>query len=198
VIGTHKASDETPRDRVLADSELATIWCAASESDYGRIVRLLILTGCRRDEIGALRWSEVDLDAAVIALPGSRTKNGKPHIVPLSEKGVMTLRAVPVREGRDLVFGSGKGGYSGYSRSKEALDAIVKLATPWTIHDLRRTVRTGLGKLGVQPHIAEAVINHLPAQLVRTYDVNAYEAEKRAALDQWAAHIRVNVARITK
>ena len=68
---------------------------------------------------------------------------------------------------------------------------------PWTVHDLRRTVRTGLGELGVQPHIAEAVINHVPPKLIRTYDRNTYAAEKRDALDKWAAHLKVAVAQAT-
>lgn len=75
-----------------------------------------------------------------------------------------------------------------------ALDAAAKLKEEWTLHDIRRTVRTGLGKLGVAPHIAEAVLNHLPAKLIRTYDRNTYENEKRAALDAWASHIRVAIA----
>ena len=73
----------------------------------------------------------------------------------------------------------------------------MKLKEPWTVHDLRRTVRTGLGKLGIQPHIAEATLNHLPPKLIRTYDRNSYEAEKRTALDQWATHLKTIVAQAT-
>ena len=88
VIGTNKAAEEKTRDRVLSDAELAKIWKAAPDNGYGRIVRLLMLTAQRRDEIGALRWSEIqfadDPKKALIALPGERTKNGRPHDVPLS------------------------------------------------------------------------------------------------------------------
>ena len=88
------------------------------------------------------------------------------------------------------MFGSGEGGYSGWSRSKRNLDKLVRTKKPWTVHDLRRTGRTGLGILGVvAPHVAEAVLNHLPPKLVRTYDKNKYEREKREALDLWAAHL---------
>ena len=73
----------------------------------------------------------------------------------------------------------------------------MNLKEPWTVHDLRRTVRTGLGKLGVAPHIAEATLNHLPPKLIRTYDRNKYEAEKRSALDQWATHLKTIVAQAT-
>jgi hypothetical protein len=99
------------------------------------------------------------------------------------------LEAIDAREGRELIFGSGKGGYSGWSKSKAEMDEVVKLKKPWTLHDLRRTGRTGLGILGVAPHIAEAVLNHLPPKLMRTYDKNKYEREKREALDLWAAHL---------
>jgi hypothetical protein len=88
----------------------------------------------------------------------------------------------------------GEGGFFSWSKSKVALDAAAKLTEEWTLHDIRRTVRTGLGRLGVAPHVAEAVLNHLPAKLIRTYDRNTYEPEKRAALDAWANHIRVAIA----
>jgi integrase len=109
--------------------------------------------------------------------------------VPLSDAAMEILESVEQREGRELLFGSGKGGYSGWSKSKEQMDEAVKIKKPWTLHDLRRTGRTGLGILGVAPHVAEAVLNHLPAKLIRTYDTNDYHAEKRAALDLWAAHL---------
>jgi hypothetical protein len=107
------------------------------------------------------------------------------------------VKQIPRRATRDLVFGVGKGGYSGWSKSKAELDKAAKLKEPWTLHDLRRTVRTGLGKLGVQPHVAEAVLNHLPPKLIRTYDRNTYEAEKRDALDKWASHVKVAIAQAT-
>jgi hypothetical protein len=99
------------------------------------------------------------------------------------------LESIKAREGRPLVFGSGEGGFSGWSKAKKQFDEAVRVKTPWTLHDLRRTGRTGLGILGVAPHIAEAVLNHLPPKLVRTYDRNAYEREKREALDLWTAHL---------
>jgi integrase len=188
VIGTNKASNNPPRNRVLSDAELATIWNGLPSNDYGAIVRLLILTGCRREEIGALRWSEVDLEAKTITIPASRTKNHTEHVVPLSDLALNILRGRHRIIGRNLVFGRSSTGFLAFSESKRDLDQAVPL-DPWTIHDLRRTVRTGLGRLGIAPHIAEAVMNHLPAKLIRTYDVNKYEAEKRAALDAWASHI---------
>ncbi len=142
-------------------------------------------------------WSEVDLEARTITLPKERTKNGQAHVVPLCDAAIAILQAIPRREGRDYVFGIGNGGYSGWSRSKAAFDKKANLKTPWTLHDLRRTVRTGLGMLGVVPHVAEAVLNHLPPKLIRTYDRNDYGPEKRAALDLWASHLAVAIAQAT-
>jgi integrase len=197
VTGTNKQEESGPRERSLSDKEAATVWLAAPDTDYGRIVRLILLTGCRRTELGSLRWSEIDKEARTLTLPPERTKNGQAHVVPLSDPALAVLKAVTRREGRDLVFGSGEAGYSGWSKSKTALDMVAKLKEDWTLHDLRRTVRTGLGTLGVQPHVAEAVLNHLPPKLIRTYDRNTYAAEKKAALDLWAGHLMVAIAKAT-
>jgi integrase len=194
VIGTNKASDDKERERVLSDAELVSVWNGAPDNDYGRIVKLLLLTGQRRDEIGSMQRSELDIDAKMLKLSAARTKNSRAHDVPLSQAAIKIMEGIEEREGRDLVFGNGEGGYSGWSHSKAAMDKAVGLKDAWTLHDLRRTVRTGMGKLGVAPHIAEAVLNHLPAKLIRTYDKNKYEVEKRQALDLWAAHVEAVLA----
>jgi len=198
VIGTNRQDENGHRERSLNDSEVAKVWLAAPESDYGNIVRLLMLTGCRRDEIGSLKWSEIDLDAQTITLPGERTKNSAEHVVPLCDAAVSILQGIMRRGDRDFVFGiSRDGGFSGWAKAKIALDRAAALKEEWRLHDLRRTVRTGLGKLGVQPHVAEAVLNHLPPKLIRTYDRNTYTAEKRDALDKWATHLKSVVAQAT-
>lgn len=193
VTGTNRQEENGPRERALSDAELAKVWLAAPDNDYGRIVQLLILTGCRRDEIGSLKQSEIDLEARTLTLSLDRTKNSQQHVVPLSDDALAILKAIPPRD-REHVFGTGKGGFSGWSKSKKTIEQAAKLKTDWTLHDLRRTARTGWGKLGVQPHVAEAILNHLPAKLIRTYDRNTYAAEKKAALDLWAAHLKVAVA----
>lgn len=135
------------RDRVLAESELVEVWHASGESEYGAIVKLLMLTGQRRLEIGDLRWSEIDLDKRQIDLPAERTKAGRQHVVPLSEPALKILNAIDRREGRDLVFGQREGGFSGWSKAKSELDQRIAArrirlgqnATmpAWRLHDLR-------------------------------------------------------------
>ena len=196
VEGTNRQSESKERERSLIQTgekpsydDLIAVWKGVPDDEYGKIIRLLILTMCRRDEIGSLKWSEIDTEARLIHFPGARTKNGQEHIVPLSAPTMAIIDAVDRRKDRDLLFGSGKVGYSGWSKSKARLDKLVPIKTPWVLHDLRRSGRTGLGILGVAPHIAEAVLNHLPPKLMRTYDRNKYEKEKREALDLWAAHL---------
>jgi integrase len=199
VIGVAKFSEQ-PRERVLSDAELRLIWNAAGDDHFGAIVRLLTLTGQRADEIASLRWSEIADD--VITLPPERTKNKRLHRVPLSGPAGTILAAQPRRAGddgklRDLVFGVGQRGFSGWSRCKERLDERIaaengKPLPGWVIHDLRRSVVTGMGNLGVQPHIIEAVLNHITGSrsaISRVYNRNSYEPEKRRALDLWADHV---------
>jgi integrase len=194
VVGTNKASNDQERERALTDAELVKVWKSAPENHYGAIVRLCVLTAARKSEIANMRWSEIDRKARTLKLPGERTKNGREFIIPLSASAMKIIDDVGERDGRDLVFGQGAFGYSGWSHSKAALDQVAELKEAWTLHDLRRTVRTGLGRLGVAPHICEAVLNHLPAKLIRTYDKNKYEVEKKQALDRWAAHVAAIVA----
>jgi integrase len=194
VVGTNKAEGEQTRERTLTDNEIATIWLNAPDNSYGAILKLLLLTGCRRDEIGGLMWSEVDLNARTITIPGSRTKNKQEHVVPLSDTAMSILAGIAKREDRQHVFGRTlAAGFSGWSSAKAEFDAAVKI-DEWRVHDLRRTVRTGIDKLGTLPHICEAVLNHLPPKLVQTYNRNTYEAEKRTALNNWATHLKIIVA----
>jgi integrase len=197
VTGTNKREENKERERALSDAEVAAVWLGAPNNDYGRILKLILLTGCRRDEIGSLGWSEIDMGARTITLPGDRTKNGEKHVIPLSDAAVAILADIKRQGDREWVFGRRQNvPFRDWSQQKRLLDEAVKL-DPWIVHDLRRTVRTGLGGLGVAPHIAEAVINHVQPKLVRIYDRNRYEAEKRDALDRWATHIQTVVAQAT-
>ena len=200
VIATNDPGEGIPpRDRVLSDHELAVVWKACQDDDFGRIVPLLILTGCRREEIGALKWSEVDLDSDVLTIPGSRTKNHRQHVLTLPAAAIDILQAAPRREGRDYVFGVRGGAFAAWSYAKIALDGRIttaegKALPRWTLHDLRRSFRTGLGRLGVQPHIAELAINHAKGGLQAIYDRHAYQREIAHALAMWASHVADVVA----
>jgi len=192
-----KKRAEKPRERVLQEAELAAIWQALPGSDYGRIVKLLMLTGQRRDEIGGLRWSEIDLEKGEINLPAERTKNGRAHMIPISKTVRAILAAQPRMAERDHVFGRGGDGFSGWSASKAALDADLTKMAAWTIHDLRRTCATGMAELGTPPHIVELVLNHQSGHkggIAGVYNKATNGKEKREALDQWDKHIAALVA----
>jgi integrase len=189
-VHTNK-NKERPRDRVLKDWELRKIWHALPEGDFGEIVTLLMLTGARADEIAELRWSEIDLDRGVIALPATRTKNRRAHIVPMSPSVHTILEGRIRQDGRDLIFGRGQRGFSGWSNCKRKLDEAVKLE-PWIIHDLRRAAATGMGEIGVAPWIIEAVLNHVSgfrAGVSGVYNRSQLPAEKAAALARWDDHL---------
>ena len=205
VLGTNRQADEQARDRVLSDAELVAIWNASRDDDYGRIVRLLILTGARRDEVGDMAKSEVDLGARKWSIPRERTKNGRAHEVPLSDLAISVLKPAISREGReerDLIFGDGAGGFSGWSKAKVAIDERIEKAAqpapmPWRLHDMRRTAATRMADLGVLPHVVEAVLNHVSgykAGVAGVYNRATYAPEKRQALDLWAAHIEALLA----
>ena len=206
VVGTNKPVDEISRDRVLNPDELPLAWHLAGPSDFGAIVRLLILTGQRREEVGGMLWTELDLDAALWTIGKDRTKNGLQHDVPLSSAAVAILRGIPRRDDRDLVFGSSNGPFQGWSNAKAALDARMAAAlkaergdgaklSPWRLHDIRRTVATRLGDQGALPHVVEAILNHISghrAGVAGIYNRAVYAAEKREALDKWAGTVAVN------
>ena len=180
----------------MSDAETAAIWLGAPDNDYGRIIRLLMLTACRRDEIGGLRWSEIDLEARTITLPGTRTKNRQDHVIPLSDLLSRCFEGKLRRADRDHVFGLREGGFSGWSKSKGTLDRTLKVKA-WRLHDLRRTAATRMADLGAQPHVIEAVLNHISghkAGVAGTYNRATYEKEKRDALNLWATHLKVAVA----
>ena len=185
---------EESRERVLSDDELKAIWNAtAGDDDYSAIMRLLMLSGQRREEIGGLRWSEVLEDR--IALPGARTKNGHAHSVPLTT-AMRSILAARVRDG-EFVFGARNGQpFSGWGSSKAVLDQRISATgvklEHWTQHDLRRTMATWLAESGTAPHIIEAILNHVSGHkggVAGIYNRANYEPQKRAALEKWGNHI---------
>ena len=187
------------RDRVLSDAELVAIWRACDDDDIGRITRLLLLTGCRRSEIGSVRWSEIDMQGRVLVLPAERTKNHRAHTVPLADAAIEIIRTVPPMLGRDTAFGGRGDGFTDWTRSKHALDLrLGDRVGEWRFHDLRRTAATRMCDLGVAPHIVEQILNHAgghKAGVAGTYNRSSYESETRRALEQWAEHIAEIVGR---
>jgi integrase len=208
------------RDRVLTDEELALVWIASGWMLYpfGPFVRMLILTGQRREEVAALDWSELKREAALWTLPATRAKNGIVHDVPLSGATVALLDEVSAgRAGgaatvwprKGLVFTTtGKTPVTGYSAAKRRLDHFAvhvaqqglgsaetpdaTVLLPWRFHDLRRTVATGLQRLGVRFEVTEAVLNHVGGArtgIAGVYQRHNWSREKREALDAWATHV---------
>jgi integrase len=192
VSGTGKADEGGSRERVLTKAELATLWRALTVGDnYTDLVRLLLLTCQRREEIAGLRWSEVDFDAKLIRLGAARTKNSREHLVPLSKPALEILRAKhrnsgPNRENDSRVFRR-----FSWARKKDKFDATLGIK-PYRIHDLRRSVATGMADLGILPHIVESILNHVSghkAGVAGIYNRAKYLDEMRIALDRWAEYI---------
>jgi integrase len=185
-VGFTERHKEESRHRVLTDAELRHLWNALPDTDYGKAVKLLILTGQRREEIGGLRWSEVDFTRGVISLPGERTKNGKPHDVPLSAAALAILESQP----RFSEFVFGRRGIRDWGHRKSGLDAELQLQ-PWVLHDLRRTAATRMVDLGILPHTVEAVLNHYGHRsgVAGVYNRSLYASEKAQALARWAEHV---------
>jgi integrase len=195
VVGTNKPANSTPRDRVLDDSELAAIWNACKDDDYGRLVRLLALTGARRAEIAGMRWSELDLDNGLWSLPKERAKNKRALLLPLPPLAIEIIKSVPERVGRDQLFGErAASGFTHWSEAKQALDQRLQgKAGQWRLHDLRRSCATRMADLGVQPHVIESILNHyggFRSGVSGTYNRSPYEREMRTALASWADHVR--------
>ena len=189
VINTNRREEKT-RDRVLSEAELRTIWLSLEDDDYGVIVKILILTGQRLNEIAGLRWSEIGKGA--ITLPAERTKNGRPHEVPIAKTVAALLKSRDKVDDRDLIFGRSAGPFSGWSKAKAALDARAGALKHWTLHDLRRTAATGMAGIGIQPHVIEAVLNHVSGHkggIAGIYNRAQYSAEKAQALARWDEHV---------
>jgi integrase len=186
------------RDRVLMDDEIRRVWAAAEATPYpyGPLVRLLMLTGQRRDEIAGARWGEVDLDRVILTIGAGRMKAGVGHAVPLTPAAVEILRALPRWATGDYVFAGRTGAkpFSGFSKAKARLDRAIGDIKSYSLHDLRRTVRTRLAELGVTPFVGELVIGHAQKGVHGIYDLHTYGVEKREALLRWEERLFAIVA----
>lgn len=194
-ISTHDPGEGLPaRDRVLDDREIRAIWAQCRDDDFGRIVKLLLITSCRRDEIGGLSWPEIDFAGAKLTLPSGRTKSKRALVLPLPHLALEILRECPPKDEREFLFGQRGGAFSRWSWEKLALDKRIIEAgdrlLPWRLHDLRRTAATRMGELKVRPHVIEAVLNHsYGSDVSRTYNRYDYFEEKAEALSKWAERL---------
>jgi integrase len=192
-----RASRETPRARTLSDDEISRLWAATApgsrhiEPSTRMALRLLLLTGARASEVCGAPWHEISTEATEWVIPGERTKNGREHRIPLSEPALKIVQeAAALRQG-DWLLPAARGG--GHATTTGVLQAVQRiLGSDVTVHDIRRSVATGLQALGVRLEVTEAVLNHIGgtrAGVVGIYQRYDHAAEKRAALDAWARHI---------
>ncbi len=194
---------ERARTRILADDEIRIIWPVLDEAGtFGAVVKALLLTAQRRDEVAQMAWKEIGADG-IWTIPAERYKTKQPNHVPLSQDALAVIEAQPRIEGCDYIFASRvKTPFSGFGKSKAALDKAVLAAMKqtakggkvksipnWTLHDLRRTAKTLMARAGVRPDISERVLGHVIAGVEGTYDRHSYADEKRDALEKLAATI---------
>lgn len=210
------------------DEELRWLWKACDAYDkseetspvklrgpFGPLVKLLILTGQRRSEVAEMTWSELDLEKRQWVIPAARSKNGKPHLVPLSSAAFEILEKLPRIAGKagHVFTTNGQTPVSGYSRMKRRIDTLMAEAAErergetvpiaeWRLHDLRRTMAAGMQRLGVALEVTEKVLNHTSgsfAGIVGVYQVHEYAREKAAALESWGQFVTrlVNTAPVS-
>ncbi|MDH6687739.1 integrase [Bradyrhizobium elkanii] len=199
--GVHRPDTPKARDRVLTDSEILKFWSAADAErpEFGAPLKLLLLTGCRLNEVAGMTSGELSDDCMTWNIPGARTKNGRPHLVPLAPRAQEILAsAKETAAGRNYIFSTtdGMSPVSGWSKIKRRMDQRMEIP-PWRLHDLRRTAATGMAEIGIAPHIVEAALNHISgakAGVAGIYNRAQYAAEKKAALARWAQHVSGIVA----
>jgi integrase len=190
---------ERPRKRVLSDAELQAYFAdPLACTRYPRlshVINVLLLSGQRRGELAQARWSHIDFDAKTWMIPDENAKTGRGHVVPLSDWAVAELKALK-REAEHSPWVL-PGSNSGHIDPKQLTRSLAKCLdrfkkrgiANFVLHDLRRTCRTGMGRLRIEPHIAERVLNHTQGRIAETYDTFRYDEQKRVALEQWAAHL---------
>jgi integrase len=198
VIKTDKAGTEKPRDRLLSNDEIKIIWNALGDDAYAAILRLLLLTAARLNEVAGLKWSEIDFERNRITLPSDRVKNKRTHHLPMSRAVRKLLEERPRERDQELVFPRGKGTFSSWTHAKTLLDQRIAEVTGaplprWNHHDFRRTAATRMVEdLKIMPFVVEEVLNHRSGHksgIVSTYNLSDYPEEKADALNKWAAHV---------
>jgi integrase len=183
---------ESSRDRVLTDQELAAVIIAARQMPwpYGGIIEFLALTGQRREEVAQVKGEEFDENTRTWTMPASRTKNKRAHIVHLSEPAWAVV-SKHLNEG--YVFATSRGkNFQAFAKGKRALDKLCGVKG-WRLHDLRRTIVSGMARLGVPPHVADKILNHQAGTIsgvAAVYQRHDFLAERKDALDLWGVHVQ--------
>lgn len=194
IVGLKAPTKEQSRDRVLNDDEITRLLhvCKNEVYPFRYFIPLLLATAQRRGELTQMRWSEIDFEAKLWVIPGSRAKNGKPNVVPLSDFALDVLNEVPRFLDCDFVFTTTRNtSLSGFTKMRKRL-AERSQTSGWRLHDLRRTAASGMARATVAPHVIEKVLNHVSGTIsgvAAIYNRYGYDVEKRKALDAWGAHL---------
>ncbi len=192
--GVKKPAKENKRDRILDDDELLNIWnvCGGFGYPFEPLLKILILTAQRRGEVSGMRWSELDLKNKIWTIPKERAKNGRAHMVPLSEPVIKILETLPRFLHSDFVFTTtGKTPVSGHGKYKKRIDETTGI-TGWVFHDFRRTGASRMAQVGINPYVVEKVLNHVSGTfsgVLGVYQQYGYDKEKREALNKWAEYV---------
>jgi integrase len=190
-----RPSPSRARDRALNNQEIVAFWQATDKitPPFGAVFKLLLLTGCRLNEVAHMEIGELTDDASVWTIPGNRTKNHRIHVVPLPPLAQRILKGVTRSPDCHFIFSTNaKSAVSGFSKMKKRLDAMMKGVPPWRLHDLRRSAATGMAEIGIAPHVIELVLNHVSgarAGVAGIYNRATQMPERQAALEKWAEHV---------
>jgi integrase len=193
--GVHRPEAPKARERVLSNDEIKAFWLAtdALAKPFAAVLKVLLLTGCRLNEVASLRREELSADGTQINLPGTRTKNHRPHVVPLAPLTQTIIAEIPRIADCPYVFTTnGKAPVAIGSKIKNKLDAEISIPA-WRIHDLRRTAVTGMAELGIRPDVIELCVNHLSGTrggIAGVYNKSELLPERRLALERWAVQVQ--------
>lgn len=192
VEGLHLRPPDRVRDRALDDKELAAVIITARRmpAPFGAILEVLALTGQRREEVAQMAWSELDEAARIWHIPSQRSKNAKAHLVHLSDPVWTIIKSQP-QQSRFVFATAGGKNFQSFRYAKADLDRLSGVAG-WRTHDLRRTVVTGMARLGVPPHVADKILNHQSGTIsgvAAVYQKHEFLTERKDALERWARHV---------
>jgi integrase len=192
--GVERPHEEKARERTLTDAELRALWLVGEGNVFGLALRLMLLTGARRNEVSRIRWVEIDEASRLWTIPAERSKNGRAHAVPFSPQAWAIITSMPRLADCPYIFtADGRKPITGWAKAKTRLSAKANIAEEsWRLHDLRRTAASGMQRLGVSVPVVEKALNHVSGTfrgIVGVYQTHDYRDEVRDALQRWANHV---------